>query len=371
MSKQKQCVFILSESSSLVWMLPLFDKIKNEAAIATYDFQEREGIKVFPFDSTAENVISWVINNKFSHVVLLSNQSGLTRDLNIATHLKKHGIRVISQGSKATEIGINKIKMKQFLLRYGFPTPDYRIASSLVEAIKYASKLSFPVILKVSGLSEGRKMALVHSKDEIAKYYYENAIMEPVIVEKFIHGEEVSTIVYNNFGNALVFPVTHKPTTDYLFKSANTRNRVYVSPQYKTTSLDKDVQNLALKLAKKINNQLFLGLDIVVDKGGEPLILEFNARVTETLRMSMILVQMNILENLYFIKQEIGLKNHTLDAKGYVADVPVSPSFLDALKKQKIKVKYLAAVSNTRISLFAKSFESVQKVVKQVLNLNT
>lgn len=367
LSKQNRCLFILSESSWLIWMGAFFKEINGRISIATYDFHKIDGVQVFPLNASSEQVATRIIKNGFSCVVLLSNQSGLMRDLDIATQLKRHHILVISQGPKATRIGIDKIKMKQFLVENGFPIPDYRVAFSIVDAFDYAQLLGFPLLLKVANLSEGRKMSLVNSNDEIAAYYYENAISEHVILEKFIYGREVSTIVYNNFGAPLVFPVIYKPTTDYLFKSSNTRDRIYVAPQPKLANVDQKVQNLALNLAKRVNNKLLLGLDIVLNEHNEPFILEFNARVTETLRMSMILVQINILENLYFIKQEKILKNHSVNSKGFVVDLPVSPNLINALKNKKIKLECLTSLSNTRITLFSKSLDNIQKAMKQMI----
>lgn len=364
----KSCLFILSESSWLTWISPFLQEIADDISLATYDFKPIKGVYCFSLDETAGNIVKWVKCQRFKKVILLTNQSSLARDYEIARILKKNNIKVISQSMLASKIGADKFKMKKLFSENNIPTPEYKIVSSINEAFKYAKKLEFPFLLKVNGLSEGRKMALVYSDDDIATYYYENAITQPIIMEKFIKGKEISTIVFYNFGKPFVFPLISKPTTDYLFSSANTRQRIYFAPDEDLAAVDKEIKDLALSVAEMIKNTMFVGFDIVIDEDKKPYILEFNARMTETMRMNMVLTKINIFKNLYLDMQEDTSHNFSLPMGSFVADVPLSPTQIAAVKKNK-KIKTLAAISSTRVTLFSQKKSLVNQDIKLLENL--
>src|SRR5207248_6259885 len=122
----------------------------------------------------------------------------------------------------------------------------------------------------------------------------EHAIAEPIIMERFISGREISTIVYSHLNKHIVFPVVFKPKTDYLLLGRSIRGRAYISSHEAISPIERDIQNLALRVSHAVANRYLLGLDIVLDVNNVPYLLEFNARITETLRMSMILTKVNV-----------------------------------------------------------------------------
>lgn len=369
MSKQNSCLFVLSESPWLTWIPFFLTNIVGDLSLATYDFKNINNIKVFPLHASYTKVSSWIIKNKFRRVILLTNQSSLERDLHIANILRGSNIQVVSQSSQATKIGRNKIKMKHFLTKYGFNTPPYRVAYSIIQALHNSKELGFPLVLKVGGLSEGRKMALVYSEDDIATYYYENAISEPIILEKFVLGKEVSTIVYDNFGQPLVFPIISKPTTDYLFSTSTTRQRIYIAPDPKLQKITNKIQNIALQLARLLNNKLLIGFDIVVDENDELYILEFNTRMVETLRMSMLLAKFNILERLFFMVREENIKGSSIPPKGFVVDLPLDGKIKSLIINKKLNIESLAILSNTRVTIFSEEYKNIEKDLGKLSNL--
>jgi len=90
---------------------------------------------------------------------------------------------------------------------------------------------------------------------------------------------------------------------------------LYITPDHSLSSeLSHTILQMALNLSQKMNNQYLLGIDIVIDKSGKPHIIECNARVTETLRMSMLAADKNVVKSMVNF-----------------ADIPCSTPFLEAV----------------------------------------
>jgi len=340
-------------------MSSFFDEIDGAITIATYGFKPQQKATTLPLGTQIEDILTWITSHDYDSVILLTNQSGLKRDLALGKALQRISINAIFQGEKAARLGHDKTRMKNFFQRNGFRTPEFEIVASVMEAINFAKHIGYPAILKTSNLSDGRKMALVMSDEDIEEYFYENAIAEPIIMERFISGREVSTIVYSQMNKHIVFPVVFKPKTDYLLLGRSMRGRTYISPHEAISTVERDVQDLALRVSHAVANRYFLGLDIVLDVNNIPYILEFNARITETLRMSMILTKVNVFK---MMCERVGLPPELetyLKPHGFVIDVPCAQIKREELKKRRGEDKIFVTFSNARATLQGNSLEEL------------
>ncbi|MDA1316965.1 MAG: ATP-grasp domain-containing protein [bacterium] len=296
----KNTIGIIVREASLVNSLHYFFPKDKRIEIATFGYEEREGIHTFFLGAPNDEILSWIHKNDFHHVVFFSNQGGLLSDAQMGKELKQQGKSVVVQSLDAAGIGTNKIKMKQFFQENGFLTPSFRIAKTIAEVFSHNDIFASPYLIKAPNLSDGRKLGFIRTKADVETYFYEEAVQGPVIMEEYIEGHEVSTLVYHNFGNPLVFPVVSKPFTTYLKSDQDKlRKRLYVTPDHSISSeLSHTIQQMALNLSLKMNNQYLLGIDVVIDKSGKPYIIECNARVTKTLRMSMLAADKNVVESM-------------------------------------------------------------------------
>ncbi len=120
---------------------------------------------------------------------------------------------------------LTETESKKILRTYGIPTPTTHIASTSREAVKYASKLGFPIVLKVysEDITHKRKVGGValniNSKDEVKEKYEEimervkenrpSAEIEGVTVQKMIQDQRIELILGSKtdptFGSTIVF----------------------------------------------------------------------------------------------------------------------------------------------------------------------
>jgi len=348
-------------------MPSFFDKRQKEITLAVHDYRQHSSVHTFTDCDNIESVTEWITKKGFAKVVLLSNQSGLLSDSLIGRRLRQNGIQVACQSHKAASLGSNKIEMKKFLQAEGFPTPPFRSVNTLTEAIRAARDIGFPALLKVSDLSDGRKMSIVKSDDDIARYYYQNAIREPVIVEKHISGREISTIVYHNFGNPVVFPVIYKPTTDYLLKGKSVNTRIYIAPHPDIAFVEKEIQDLALALSSQIENEFLLGLDIVLENSS-PYIVEFNARIIETLRMSMLLTKYNVFQSM-ITAIPLVTENAYLPPREIVVDFPFPSEHGQKVTENLRLIRVNFVLGATRATLCGESLDELITHAEQLTTM--
>lgn len=345
---RKSKLVLVREEENLVWMNYFLKQTDFPFDLLSYDLlsnsRQNPGLGMSP-----KELASWIKNKGYKSVFFISDQKGMIVDSQAANIFKKDGLDAIAQSLKCAQLGYSKIKSRLFLRAHSFPTPDFFIAKNQTDAIKFSRKIGFPVVIKVAGLSDGRKMTLARSEEDVVNYFYEDAIDEPVIVDKYIVGREVSTIVYSNWGNPIVFPVVAKPKTTYLMAKKSVRKRNYISPFGDLSKMERNIQNLALKVASSFGNQYIFGLDMVIDKDNNPLILECNTRLVGTLRMSMLQTGKNVLASL-ITNSIIENKSPYVKSLGTVLDMPLEnvpklmSDFIDRGKIAAVESPYRLSV---------------------------
>jgi len=329
-----KALLIIREAPNLIWLKSFLNNESIKIKTATFGFEKGASDYLFSPDITPSDLAEKIMETGSQRVVFFSNQSGLKPDTETAKILLSKGVKAVAQSPKAATLGSNKILQKKFFTKFHFPTAPYRIVRNQTEAIHAADLLGYPMVLKVGGLSDGRKMQFITKAEQIAEYYYENAISEPVIAEKFLDGREISTIVYHNYGKPVVFPLVGKPRTTYLKEGQSVRQRIYIIPDQKLSHVEEAVKKLALSVSKWFGNKYLIGFDIVLDDKGNYSIIECNARVMETLRMSMLACDANVVMSM-LTGQKIFSPTPNLTPVNVVVDVPLADVLSKKIKDNK------------------------------------
>lgn len=97
------------------------------------------------------------------------------------------------------EIADEKFRTKELLSRAGIPTPEGKLASSLVEAAEIAEDLGFPVAIKPEVGNHGRGITARVSDDKELEIAFASAarICTSVIIEKTLTGFDFRVLVIN------------------------------------------------------------------------------------------------------------------------------------------------------------------------------
>ncbi len=127
-------------------------------------------------------------------------------------HFQKHGLGIIGPSAAAARLEGSKIFAKEFMQRHAIPTGPYLQTDSYPEARDAArsGRFGYPLVIKADGLAAGKGVVIARSLQE-AEVALEQIMQErtlgeagkKVILEKFLHGEEVSFLVFSDGTHAL------------------------------------------------------------------------------------------------------------------------------------------------------------------------
>jgi len=202
------------------------------------------------------------------------------------------GIPTFGPTKAAAQLESSKVFARNLMEKCGIPCPKGAIFSSYSEAREYLQEQRPPVVIKADGLAAGKGVIIAGSLAKAEKALGD--IMEAkifgsagdrVIIDEYISGREVSLIAFTD--GKTVSPMV--PACDYKKIGDNDQGPntggmgSYSPPGFfsagMTEKVTKDILVPAVKAMAKegitYKGVLYAGLMIV---GGEPVVLEFNAR---------------------------------------------------------------------------------------------
>ncbi len=137
--------------------------------------------------------------------------------LGIADEFELRNLRLIGVNRKTAELEASKSFAKEFMLRYSIPTAEFRIASTVSEAIEILRSgifgdENYPVVVKADGLAAGKGVIVAANRAEA-----ENAVSQletiagkvaadKIVLEECLFGREVSLILFADGKNFALMP---------------------------------------------------------------------------------------------------------------------------------------------------------------------
>ncbi len=125
----------------------------------------------------------------------------LPLDLGLTDEFVKRGLRVLGPRKSAAEIEASKVFAKEFMVRHGIPTGEFKVFRSEVEALKHlkARSTAYPLVVKADGLAAGKGVVVAASRDEaedaVRKTMSGKAFGsagDAILIEECLRGTEVS-----------------------------------------------------------------------------------------------------------------------------------------------------------------------------------
>ncbi len=203
------------------------------------------------------------------------------------------GIHCFGPSAKAARLEGSKAFSKHFLQKYGIPTADYAVFSDTDAAKAYVRKQTLPVVIKADGLAAGKGVIIAHNLTEadsaIDNMLQGNAFGEAghrIVIEEFLEGEEASFIVMADGEHFLPMATSqdHKARDDG-DTGPNTGGMGAYSPApvvseavYNNTIERIIKPTLKGMAAEGAPFTGFLYAGLMIDKAGNPKVLEFNVR---------------------------------------------------------------------------------------------
>jgi phosphoribosylamine--glycine ligase len=241
--------------------------------------------------------------------------------------MSQAGIKCFGPSAQAAQLEGSKTYSKDFLKKYHIPTAAYASFTEVLPALEYLKQNNYPVVIKADGLAAGKGVVIAENeaqaqsaiKDMLSGNVFGEA-GHRIVIEEFLEGEEASFIVIADGENFVPMATSqdHKARDDG-DKGPNTGGMGAYSPApvvddnvFKTT-IDSIIKpTIAGMIAEGSPFVGFLHAGLMIDKNGQPKVLEFNVRFGDPETQSIMMRLNSNLDELCLAAIDGQLQNHSI-----------------------------------------------------------
>ncbi|HHI82185.1 MAG TPA: carbamoyl-phosphate synthase large subunit, partial [Rhizobiales bacterium] len=141
---------------------------------------------------TAEDVLSIIDaekkNGTLKGVIV---QYGGQTPLNLAARLEKEGVPILGTSPDAIDLAEDRDRFSKLLRRLKLTQPENGIAKTGAQAVKIATEIGYPVVIRPSYVLGGRAMEIVHDQASLERYISEAVVVSgksPVLLDRYLSG---------------------------------------------------------------------------------------------------------------------------------------------------------------------------------------
>ncbi|MTC33670.1 phosphoribosylamine--glycine ligase [Providencia alcalifaciens] len=213
--------------------------------------------------------------------------------IGVVDAFKQAGLTIFGPTQGAAQLEGSKAFTKDFLARHNIPTAAYENFTEIEPALAYLDKVGAPIVIKADGLAAGKgvivAMTLQEAKDAVHDMLAGNAFGDAghrIVIEEFLDGEEASFIVMVDGENVIPMATSqdHKRVGDG-DTGLNTGGMGAYSPAPVVTDevhqrvMEQVIYPTVKGMDQEGNRyQGFLYAGLMIDKAGNPKVIEFNCR---------------------------------------------------------------------------------------------
>jgi len=207
---------------------------------------------------------------------------------------RERGLRIFGPSRLAAQLESSKAYAKAFLVRHRIPTASYQSFTEARAAHAYVEAQGVPIVVKADGLAAGKGVVVATTEEEahaaIDRMMVERSLgdaAECVVIEEYLDGEEASFIVAADGEHVLSLATSqdHKRLRDD-DQGPNTGGMGAYSPAPVVTPrvharIVREIITPAMRGMKDdgIPYSGFLYAGLMIDRAGDPKVLEFNCRL--------------------------------------------------------------------------------------------
>lgn len=163
--------------------------INNNPETVSTDFDTSDKLYFEPL--TAEDVLNVIEKEHLDGVIV---QFGGQTAINLAAALDDAGISILGTPVDSIDLAEDRERFEKLLRGLGVPQTEGRAATSFAEAMGFALKIGFPLVVRPSYVLGGRAMEIVHTETELFEYM-KTAVKvspdHPVLVDRYLPGREI------------------------------------------------------------------------------------------------------------------------------------------------------------------------------------
>lgn len=227
---------------------------------------------------------------------------------NIALKLHECGVPVMGTSPVQIDRAEDRYKFSQMLDRLGIDQPEWKELSSKEEAIEFAHKVQYPVLVRPSYVLSGAAMNVVHNDDDLWALLSEAASVSPdhpVVMTKFLTRAkelEIDAICQN--GKIVNWAVSEHVE----FAGVHSGDATLMFP---TRHISQEVKDRVFAVSEKITGELQVtgpvNVQYLFTESGELKVIECNLRASRSLPFVTKTLGVPMIDNLarIFMGQEV------------------------------------------------------------------
>lgn len=239
---------------------------------------QSRGVQAFAFDPAAQPLDD--LRRLGVERVFIALHGRYGEDGTVQGALELLGIAYTGSGVQASALAIDKIRTKQIWSFLGLPTPKSLAIGPLSQPHEIVAALGLPVVVKPCREGSTLGLSKVHRVEEleaaIALATRSDALS---LAEQLIAGRELTVAVLGEASQARALPIVEirAPEGNYDYQHKYfTEDTEYLCPAPLDAELGARVQALAVRAYAALGCSGWGRVDLMLDAGGKPWLLEVN-----------------------------------------------------------------------------------------------
>lgn len=227
---------------------------------------------------TIEDVMHIINLEKPEGVIV---QFGGQTAINLAAQLVERGVKILGTTLENVDRTEDRDKFEQALSILNIPQPKGKTALTVDEAVKVATDIGYPVLVRPSYVLGGRAMEIVNKEEELI-YYMKNAVKinsDPILIDRYLTGKEIEVDAISDGKDVLIPGIM-----EHIERAGvHSGDSIAVYPTQKISETVKGkLISYTEKLAKGLQIIGLFNIQYVVTEDEEVFVLEVNPRSSRT-----------------------------------------------------------------------------------------
>ncbi len=251
--------------------------INNNPETVSTDYDISDRLYFEPL--TKEDVLDILaVENPVGVVVAFGGQTAIK----LANFLDSKGYKILGTSAEGINIAEDRSKFDSLLEQFNIRRPEGRSVLTVDEAVKAASELGYPVLLRPSFVIGGANMTISRD-DETTKAYMEiilsGGIENPVLIDKYMPGTELEVDVISDGTDVLIPGIM-----EHIERAGiHSGDSIAVYPPYNLIpSMLRRICDVSERLALLLGTKGLVNIQYLI-YGGELFVIEVNPRASRTI----------------------------------------------------------------------------------------
>jgi carbamoyl-phosphate synthase large subunit len=201
---------------------------------------------------------------------------------NLATRLDDAGLKILGTSTESIDNAENRSKFSSMLDQLNIGQPEWSELSTVTDAVDFANKVGFPVLVRPSFVLSGSAMAVASNESELLKYLQRAAEISkeyPTVISKFLENAkelEFDGVAQN--GELVCFAISEHVEN----AGVHSGDAVLVIPPQRTyLETIRQIKNIAFKIASALNINGPFNIQFIA-KENQVKVIECNLRASRS-----------------------------------------------------------------------------------------